>query len=154
MTDDNTHNSRFIIRTALSAHGESICELIVNGFVEKTVLDLTTWRIEDYECQWREALVRIVQGVDSKVVLMTWASKPTLHRILRAWRLQREDVNVRLQERIYVPEDYEFDVDDQGVVIDHEDMQGLNEEGDRISEWRTTIDAIRDFLDNDLTLRR
>lgn len=139
----------FRIRITRDRSGELCCEIAVDDFVERTTLDLDTWSTSDYERQWVDALSRLVSESTARVIVMTWGAMPDRKTVRRGWRMHRHGSLVRIQERIYVPQDHSFDVDANGAVVDNEDMEVRNDDGDRISEWNIPVKAIRAFMAHD-----
>lgn len=120
----------------------------IGEFTERFGLDLRLWAPDTYRRQWLESAEALVAGRSDCVAFMSWAAPPAVRSIRRAWRAVLHGSVVRVQEFLYVPDDMSFEVDDAGVVVDHRELETTTGEGHPISEWRTTIDAVREFVES------
>ena len=94
---------------------------------------------ESFEGLWRSELTRLINGAPA-VVLPTQPG--------RGWVLYREDDHVYVQEQLFmVPdEDGELVLDASTFAI--QPRETISDEGDEISEWATTVQAIKSFLES------
>lgn len=123
------------------------CGIIkIGSFEESFEIFTDHYTSHDYLRQWNTALSKIVTGEKKIVTLMTSWFPPNLKANLSAWVLYRENDTVYIHEKIYIPDEHEFGLDDNGVVIENEPRETISEEGDQISEWKTSVEEINKFL--------
>ncbi|MDJ0918870.1 MAG: hypothetical protein QNJ05_13980 [Woeseiaceae bacterium] len=85
---------------------------------------------------WREELSQLVDGVGFASI----RSQP-----LMAWILYQEGDAVIVQQHCLV-EEWEGELDDNGHIVRVPARTSSSADGVRVSEWTTTLDAIRSFL--------
>lgn len=119
-------------------------EIRMGDFVEKFESPLDFWTKEDYQAQWKNALIYITsQG--SKSCLITSIYNPKTSNFLRWWVLYRIENDVIFQDQIFFLNlSKSFDLRDPYKSIP--DYRNVNPEGKRISEWLISIEEITKFL--------
>ncbi len=117
----------------------------VGRFTERFELACGYWTPQDYQLKWREALLRLVEGA-SYACLMTRMSPPGEEAIRMAWVLCRSKDTVFVQQWVWVPYEHPIRFDDDEQVIELEPRATHSEDGEPISEWRTTVEAVKAFL--------
>jgi hypothetical protein len=90
-----------------------------------------------------------LRGAD-KAVLLTMALNPSRANWLRGYVLYRFGDEVRVQERLFIIDelDYEFDLKNPSQSLS--EYTSVNDDGMRISEWKSSTREIRDFLRSSL----
>lgn len=126
--------------------GKPLGIIVIGSFTERFGLALGPWSTADYERQWTRALAALVESTAARVALMTWSAPPDVVMIRRAWMLRREGDVVSIQENLFIPGEHEFEVADDGSVIDERPWSSESDDGEQVSEWTTTVAAIRAFL--------
>jgi hypothetical protein len=116
----------------------------ISRFVEDFELD-ESWDPPTYARHWRAELARLVAGAPA-VALTTWAAPSSELANRRAWVLYRAGEMVFVREHLFPAGELPVEVSAEGAILTILPRSALSEDGDRISEWRTTIQAIRDFL--------
>ncbi len=119
--------------------------IVIGDFQEFFTLELTDWSPADYRSSWCQALAELLSGSQG-VALMTWCARPPANLTRRAWTLHRDGERVIVQERIFVPEHHSFNVDATGRVVDLAPRETISADGEPVSHWVTTVDALAEFL--------
>lgn len=132
---------RFSIEVLVAlAEGSRLGRIVIGDFSERFALAPAppVPTVEGLPAAWRLGLARLLTAEDATAVLRT---DP-----MQAWVLYREGSVVHIQQHLLVP-GWEGELDAKGSVVRPPPRETLTEDGDPISEWRTSIDAIRAFLD-------
>ena len=123
--------------------GQRLGEIVVGTFRERFA---ACWRHDEspsvLEAEWATSLQQLLHG-KSSVALRT---DPRF-----AWILYREDRKVYVQQQGLFPH-WEGSLDSDGTIESVPPRRTLTDEGERISEWQTTVEDIRDFLTLDKTV--
>ena len=124
-----------------SGHGpshEGRARVTIGAFEE--VISLSPLRPEasvaDLPDLWRHALLAFVDGADFAILRVAPAE---------IWVLYRVGELVAVQNQLLTPE-WEGEIDASGVPIRPPQRRQMSG-GARVSEWHTSITAIRDFLE-------
>jgi hypothetical protein len=120
--------------------------ITVGEFVENFVSTLYEWTNEQYQRQWRDSLVRFVNGAD-RAVLITWYVNRKESSNLQRWALYRGEagiVHVQSHMPWYSNLDRQFAVDEASNFL--QDRITLNEDRLALSEWNIPIGEIELFL--------
>ncbi len=118
----------------------------IDDFSERFTLDTAGLDAEVYERLWRQQLRTLLEGRPI-VTLPAWTGPPDRNAPRRAWVLYREGDAVFVQDRLYVAESVPITVDPDGSILDVAPRETVTEDGERISEWRTSVGDISRFLD-------
>jgi CdiI N-terminal domain len=124
--------------------GASRGEIRIGSFSERFAADLTFWGQARYERQWLEAAGRIVSH--ESAVFVTSVPDPASANFVRWWAMYREGEAVVLQEQICFLEELAGPFDPDRPERFLRERESVSEDGDEVSEWRTTVGAVRDFL--------
>jgi hypothetical protein len=123
--------------------GERLGEIIIGSFRERFAAH---WRDEEdpsaIVAEWTESLQRLTAG-DSAVALRT---DPRF-----AWLLYRDGQKVYVQQQL-LAQTWDGSLDAHGNIASVPPRRVLTEEGAKISEWRTTVEDIKDFLTSGATV--
>lgn len=120
----------------------------IGEFSESFDLNCSLWSCGDYRQSWATELERLLLGSRSVAVLWTWRCPAPMVGIQRAWSCFKDGHRVIIQERLFVPDAHDADLDGDGELIDRP-REKVNEYGNPISQWVTTVDAIEAFLRHD-----
>lgn len=104
------------------------------------------WPIERYRESWIAELRRLVGGADIACLLTSvWGGREEAN-FARAYSLYRFGDSVRVQEDLILFDqlDHDFNPDEPWKSISP--YAEVDEDGDRISEWRITVADLEDFL--------
>ncbi len=110
-------------------------ELKVGDESLKFLVDLTWWRVADYEHQWRDAMDRLAHGTRATALVTAYAGPGGPHRM---WALWRDDDFVYVQEHIVVPTDLDTPFDPSHPDA-HVGARISPEHGAPIAEWRIEL---------------
>jgi hypothetical protein len=104
------------------------------------------WGVDDYLQSWTEALQRLLAGASTSC-LATSIVDPSNANFVEVWPLYREQDEVYVQNKLLFLDQlpHEFDPAAPWDSVDPRSL--VNEDGRRISEWRVSLDDIREFLE-------
>ncbi|WP_211289327.1 hypothetical protein [Luteimicrobium subarcticum] len=130
------------MRDAVGATGR----ITIGDFSEIFFMDLSYWGVDQYERSWRSALRHLLSGDGSISCLVSSITEPSTSNFVFTWPLYRltEDVAVRNSILFLDELDSPFDAEQPWKSV--RPRRVTDEDGDRISEWRVSIAAIREFL--------
>ncbi len=117
----------------------------IGAFEERFTASFAYWGPPDYERHWEEAIDRIVAGSSTSCLITSMAS-PSTASFIFWWPLYRLGNQVFIQnhilffERLIVP----FNENDPYASV--RPRRTIDEDGHAISEWVTSIDDLRMFL--------
>ncbi len=120
--------------------GVALGFITVGDFHEHFPLLIGKWSLSQYQSQWREALTSLVNGTGPVALMCEMCRTGRL-----AWVLYREGDHVFIRQVLFVP-GARWLVDADGQLIQSEPREIQSEDGESISEWRTDINAIKDFM--------
>ncbi len=124
-----------------------LARIAVGMFEEQFPVPVIYWSPDDYRRQWREGVRRIVEG-DSKSGLITALSDPSTARFIEWWPLFRDADAVFVQNHLLFLETLREPFDPNHPYSHVRDRRVVDDEGNDISEWQTTVEALRRFLDD------
>lgn len=117
----------------------------LGDFREHFLASLEFWRAEDYERQWREALGRVLAGAETSC-LITSIRDPAVAFGVAWWPLHVTGDVVRVQNAIRFFEHLDRPFDPRDPYPSVPPRRTTSEDGEPISEWVVTVEAIRSFL--------
>lgn len=119
--------------------------ITVGEFRETFWMDLSFWTVDEYRRSWHAALRRLdhAEVVDSCLVAST--TDPATANWILCRPLYRRGERVFVQNSLVFLDqlDHEFSADEPWLSISP--RRTVNEDGERISEWATTMSAVRRF---------
>lgn len=120
-------------------------KIVIGEFAERFEADLTYWQPEAYRAQWRAAVTAILQGAERSALIASMPD-PAQANFIPLWPLYREGERVLVQHHIHFLAEHPapFDPAQVGSVVP--DRATESDDGDPISEWETSLDALRAFL--------
>lgn len=121
----------------------------VGDFVESFDINCSLWSASQYRDSWATELERLLGGSRRIVILWTWRCPAPSVGVQRGWICYLEGSQVFVQERLFVPGAHDADFDGDGIVCERAVREEVNEDGNPISQWETTKDAIESFLRHD-----
>jgi CdiI N-terminal domain len=103
------------------------------------------WGLDDYKAIWTAGLRRLVAGASTSC-LATSITDPSSANFVEVWPLYREESDAYVQNQLLVLDQLprEFDPTELWESVDPRSV--VDEDGQRISEWRVSIDDIQEFL--------
>lgn len=120
--------------------------ILIGSFCERFELITSYWSTLDYQEHWQNALHYLISHRQSAVALMTWMAPVSVEAIRRAWILYRENDRVFVQERVFIPGEHPATFDNNEMMVNLRPRETRDEEGNKISEWETSVAAIKGFL--------
>jgi hypothetical protein len=117
---------RLLPPTQIGFDGQRLGEIVVGDFQE--VFPCHSDDLAGLEDRWRERLRSLIEG-DSVIILQ--------HDPRFAWVVYRDGGDCHIQERLSI----------DGSFANLTPRVTRTEDGRRVSEWTTTVTAIRQFLD-------
>lgn len=119
-------------------------EIVIGDHTESFWAPLWYWSVADYERQWKEGLIRVVEG-QTKSCLITSMNDPTLAKFIFWWPLYRVGNQIYIQNHIlFLDKRLRFSEKDLYERVP--DREVLSDEGDPISEWATTTEVLSSIL--------
>jgi len=119
--------------------------IVIGEFEEWFESPLAYWSIEDYRAHWRRSIERTIAGA-AKSVLFTSMYEPQCTNWLLCWPLYRERGIVYVQNQMLFMEGIASEFDPTNPYRHIQDRETIDEEGRRISEWKTTVEDLRGFF--------
>lgn len=121
----------------------------IGDFEERFLSWLDYWGMTDYEHQWQEGVSRIVNGADVSYLItsisdisVSAATAPVSWWVM--YRCSQSEVFIQNQLLLVHELDRPFDPNDAAALI--EPRCTKTEEGERVSEWVTTVDELAEFI--------
>ncbi|MBV6702721.1 hypothetical protein KV557_37440 [Kitasatospora aureofaciens] len=112
-------------------------------------MDLSFWSVGDYRQSWARAL----QALDATEVcdscLVTSITEPESSNFIFCWPLYRRGEDVFVQNSLIFLDELEIKFNPEEPWLSVGARQTVNEDGIRISEWKTSISEVRRFLQMD-----
>ncbi|MEU5896221.1 MULTISPECIES: hypothetical protein [Streptomyces] len=110
-------------------------------------MDLSYWSTDDYRDSWLRALRRVDAAQDEvDSCLVTSVSEPATANFVHAWPLYRRGTDVYVQNSVIFLTELTEEFRPAEPWLSIEPRATVDEDGNEISEWRTTIEEVRAFL--------
>jgi len=122
------------------------CQIQIGGFSERFSAPVELWSINEYISQWKCAVEDIANGA-SKGFLMAAMRNPDISDFLSVYTLYREADEVFVQNQIVLCNGNEEYIRRGDFIQLIEDRETETEDGEKISEWRTTVGQLKYFLE-------
>jgi len=117
----------------------------IGSFQERFISSLDFWSIEEYEQQWIQGLIRVVNH-EAKSTLITSLTNPKNTNFITWWPIYRIKETVCFQNHLLFLADLTTPFDPKSPYSHVHKHSTKSDEGQRISEWQLPIAAIKDFL--------
>lgn len=120
--------------------------IVIGDFTETFVVPMGFWSEADYRASWRRAF-EVLEG-DPRAVscLMTSMTDPVTSNFLICWPMYREGEDVYVQNAIVLFDEIEGPFDPGAPWGSIEPRRGMDDDGNRISEWPTSMGSLREFF--------
>ncbi|MFD7939026.1 hypothetical protein ACFV4T_31655 [Streptomyces sp. NPDC059755] len=130
---------------AIEATSSGIGRITVGGFSETFVMGQTYWDLKHYEASWSNALRALEESRVRTSCLISSITNPKTANFISCWPLYRIDDAVYVQNSLILLAelDHSFDPDVPWLSVGPREV--IDEDGNKISEWRTDILELRDF---------
>lgn len=117
----------------------------IGDFSEHFRIDTSYWDRVAYETQWKTAVRRLLEGERHSCLIQSMAN-PAIAKFLFWWPLYRlEDERVAVQNQIVFLEEIGEPFDPREPFRFVRARETLNEEGQPISEWTTTLSELAEY---------
>lgn len=125
---------------------EAAGRIVIGDFTETFRVSLGFWGESDYRRSWRQAFDVIKDDSHSRSCFMVSMSDPERTNFLTCWPAYRVGEIVYLQNSLLFLDELEsgFDVGEPWASI--RAHRSIDEDGNKISEWATSMDSLRDFF--------
>ncbi|WP_234434467.1 hypothetical protein [Streptomyces sp. NRRL F-5126] len=158
MTQTSTisRNRRFAIEVigdpasegGVSSPSEATGRVTVGDFSEPFPMDLSFWTVGDYSRSWERALGELEASNNSTSCLISSITDPETAKFIFCWPVYREGEDVYVQNSIIFLDGLEEQFNPQEPWRYVEARSLVDEDGNRISEWSTTISQVRRFRES------
>lgn len=128
---------------------EELCvkgELVIGDFREEFNAPVEIWSAWDYKKQWLAAIERFTQNTgENKCALVVQMRNPGGSEFILCWNLHREG------ERIFIRNQMVFCQGNEALIEEGVfdrligDRETESEDGEKISEWETSMDDVLEF---------
>jgi hypothetical protein len=133
--DDSASRKRQLLRGAIR----------LGSFREEFLADISFWSRRDYECQWRDALNRIVTG-KKRSCLLTSITDPRRANFITWWPIYRTTEGLHVQNQHLFMKQLRSPFNPLNPYCHIPPRRSTTPSGDSISEWCLSVDDIRQFL--------
>lgn len=129
------------------SEGEQVLlgKLSIDSFTEEFHSSISYWDRDKYLSQWKEGLNNIVYG-NSKSAIITTMYDPITANFIFCWVMYLVGNDVFIQNHVLFMEDLKEPFDERKFAMYVPDRETVNEDGDAISEWRVSVEDIREAL--------
>ncbi|MGQ4483939.1 hypothetical protein [Streptomyces sp. SAS_276] len=120
-------------------------KIVVHDFTETFPMDLTFWGSEQYKESWASALHRLEEADVATSCLISSIADPKTANIISCWPLYRCQDEIFVQNSLIILDELDgaFEPDNPWLSVGPREV--VDENGNRISEWRTDIAAVQKF---------
>ncbi|AKT38698.1 hypothetical protein [Chondromyces crocatus] len=125
--------------------GSYFGEICIGSFREKFALDSLFWSRDRYEEQWIGAARRIM--THDRALMMASICEPTGANFFRWWGFYRAGDLIAVQDQFCPLEELDRPFSLDRPEDSMQERHIISEGGRPISEWFTTVEAIRAFLE-------
>jgi hypothetical protein len=103
------------------------------------------WGLDDYKAIWAAGLWRLVAGASTSC-LATSVTDPSCSNFVEVWPLYREESDVYVQNQLLFLDQLQHELNPIAPWESVSPRSVVDEDGQRISEWRVSINDIEEFL--------
>lgn len=127
--------------------GGTIGRITIDSFTETFEMSLGLWSEADYRESWLHAFKILSERDHSTSCLMTSMTDPATGDFLMCWPLYRNGEVVHVQNSLILLDELEspFDVAEPWASV--RPRETVNEDGQEISEWQTSMEALARFFE-------
>ncbi|WP_431927011.1 hypothetical protein [Micromonospora wenchangensis] len=124
----------------------AVGRITVNGFSETFEMPLGFWAASDYQISWCNAFAVLEQSENSTSCLMASMLDPSTANFLFCWPLYRVGERVCVQSSMILLGELEFAFDPGRPWLSVASHSAVDDDGNIISEWVTSMKSLRDFF--------
>lgn len=125
---------------------EASGRIVIGDFTETFRVPLGFWEESDYRRSWRRAFEVLDADPHAKSCLMTSMTDPDSSNFLGCWPMYREGEDVYIQNAIIFLDEVEGDFDPAAPWSCVGPRQSIDEDGNKVSEWITSMSSLRGFF--------
>ncbi|SFC82503.1 hypothetical protein SAMN05421773_106174 [Streptomyces aidingensis] len=125
---------------------EAVGTIRIGEFTEAFRASLAYWSADDYRRSWRLAYHRLESADDAISCLITSITDPATSNFVFCWPLYREGEQVFVQNSVIFLDELTEAFDPEAPWASVGPRETITEDGDEISEWHTSMDALRAFF--------
>lgn len=118
----------------------------IGDFAESFYMDLSYWSLGEYERSWRDSLKVIFDRKERDSCLIASIARPEVSNFIFCWPVYRRGEDVLIQNSIIFLDELEGEFNPREPWSSVRSRLTVDEDGNSISEWRTNVSAVRDFL--------
>ena len=111
-------------------------QIQIDDFVESFESDHSYWSPQDYETQWKEARSRVDRGLPA--IFFTSISAPDTANFYRTWICYPDRDELAFHEWVMFLDQLDAPFNAQNPHVHIPEYQSHTEDGQPISEWRTS----------------
>lgn len=120
--------------------------ITIGDFTETFIVPLGFWDESEYRRSWRQAFEVLNANPRSASCLMTSMTDPRNSNFLACWPMYREGEDVYIQNAIIFPGET-GEAFNPAMPWNHvPPRRAIDEDANKISEWITSMDALREFF--------
>jgi hypothetical protein len=105
---------------------------------------LEFWRLEDYQRSWAAGLRRLLGGTSVSCLATSMIDPPTAN-FVEVWPLYRDGEDVYVQNQLIFMDHLTHEFDPAAPWESVRPRAVVNEGGQKIQEWRVSLDDVREF---------
>jgi hypothetical protein len=120
--------------------------ITVGDFAEEFEASLTYWSADDYHASWQAALSVLAATESATSCLISSLTDPATSNFVFCWPLYRDGDDVYVQSSLIFLENLPGTFDAARPWLYVQPRATVDDDGNRISEWRTDMTAIRQFM--------
>jgi hypothetical protein len=125
---------------------EASGRIVIGDFTETFRIPLGFWEESDYRRSWRRAFEVLNADPHATSCLMTSMTDPGDSNFLGCWPMYREGEDVYVQNAIIFLDEIEQDFDPAAPWGCVGPRQSIDEDGNKVSEWITSMSSLREFF--------
>jgi CdiI N-terminal domain len=125
---------------------EAVGRIVIGDFEETFTMPLSYWSASDYRRSWRQAFDVLESGPNAKSCLMVSMTDPETSNFLTCWPMYRDVEAVYIYNAIILLDELEVNFDAREPWASIGPRYTIDEDGNKISEWETSMDSLRDFF--------
>lgn len=132
----------------LPSDSQAVGKIQVGGFTETFVMDLSFWTVDEYRRSWQSALTEIERTEKATSCLVSSITDPATSNFISCWPLYRDGDAVYVQNSIIFLDELDEPFDPREPWRFVEPRSSVDEDGNRISEWVTSLSQVREFRES------
>ena len=123
--------------------------IVIGDFTETFRVPLGFWDESGYRRSWRQAFDVLDSDPHATSCLVTSMTDPASSNFLVCWPMYRDGEHVYVQNAIIFPGQAGEGFDSAAPWGCLEPRRGTDEDGNKVSEWTTSMDSLREFFSPD-----